>query len=216
MRPVLPRISSQASGFFFCGIRLLPVENSSGSSMKPEFGRSEENHVFGEARKMHRERRKREKKFEREVAVADGVQAVGRDARKSQIARQRFAIERKSAARERARAERANIGARRGGGQAFGVAMKSFAVREQPVRKQKRLRVLHVRGARHGNAADCFRPARRWRAAKRRERAAAISRAASLTYMRNSVATISLRLRPVCSFAPSGPSFSISAVSAKW
>ena len=30
------------------------------------------------------------------------------------------------------------------------------------------------------------------------------------------MATISLRLRPVCSFAPSGPSFSISAVSAKW
>jgi len=28
MRPVLPRISSQQSGFFFCGIRLLPVENS--------------------------------------------------------------------------------------------------------------------------------------------------------------------------------------------
>ena len=33
--------------------------------------------------------------------------------------------------------------------------------------------------------------------------------------MRNSVATISLRLRPVCSLAPSGPSFSISAVSVK-
>ena len=30
MRPVLPRRSSQESGFFFCGMRLLPVEYSSG------------------------------------------------------------------------------------------------------------------------------------------------------------------------------------------
>ena len=35
---------------------------------------------------------------------------------------------------------------------AFGVAEECFAVREQPVRKQQRLRVLHVSGARHGNA----------------------------------------------------------------
>ena len=77
-----------------------------------EFGRSEKDHVFGEAREMHGERRESEKKFEREVAVADGVKAIRRDARKSQIARQRFAIERKRAAGQRARAERADIGAR--------------------------------------------------------------------------------------------------------
>ena len=111
MRPVLPRISSQASGFFFCGIRLLPVEYSSGSSMKAEFGRSEQDHVFGQPRKMHRERGKRKKKFEREIAVADGVQAIGGDAGKAQIARERLAIERKRAAGERAGAERARIGA---------------------------------------------------------------------------------------------------------
>jgi hypothetical protein len=35
MRPVLPRNNSQASGFFFCGIKLLPVENSSDSSRNP-------------------------------------------------------------------------------------------------------------------------------------------------------------------------------------
>ena len=32
-RPDLPRMSSHASGFFFCGIRLLPLVNASGSSM---------------------------------------------------------------------------------------------------------------------------------------------------------------------------------------
>ena len=49
-----------------------------------------------------------------------------------------------------------------------------------------------------------------------RARAARISRAASLTNMRKSVATSSLRLRPVCSFQPSGPSSSTSAFSTKW
>ena len=80
------------------------------------------------------------------------------------------------------------------------------------MRKQQRLRVLHVRGAGHGHAADCVSACA---AIARRKQASAprSSRAASVTYMRNSVATISLRLRPVCSLAPSGPSFSISAVS---
>ena len=34
-RPALPRTSSIGSGFFFCGIRLLPVEIRSSRSMKP-------------------------------------------------------------------------------------------------------------------------------------------------------------------------------------
>ena len=88
-------------------------------------------------------------------------------------------------------------------------------MRQKPVRKQQRLRVLHVRRAGHGNAEIAVWPGRQSRA-RASQCAPRISRAASFTYMRNSVATISLRLRPVCSFAPSGPSFSISAVSAKW
>ena len=32
-RPLLPRISSVMSGFFFCGMMLEPVENASSSSM---------------------------------------------------------------------------------------------------------------------------------------------------------------------------------------
>ena len=34
-RPALPRTSSSGSGFFFCGIRLLPVAAVSASSKKP-------------------------------------------------------------------------------------------------------------------------------------------------------------------------------------
>ena len=153
--------------------------------------------------------------FEREVAVADGVEAVGGDARKAQIARERLAVERKRATGERAGAERANVRAGRSGCQAFGVAMKSFAVREEPVRKQQRLGMLHVRGAGHGNAEILLWPGRQSRGRASRGRCEARARRA-FTYMRNSVATISLRLRPVWSLAPSGPSFSISADSAKW
>ena len=56
---------------------------------------------------------------------------------------------------------------------------------------------------------------RRARAAKPSD-AARHLRAASLTNSRKSVATSSLRLRPVCSLKPSGPSRSTSAISTKW
>src|SRR6266404_1389553 len=47
-------------------------------------------------------------------------------------------------------------------------------------------------------------------------RACWICAAASMTNKRKSVATSSLRLRPVCNFQPSGPSSSTSAFSTKW
>ena len=37
MRPVLPRISSGTSGFFFCGMIEEPVQKLSDSSMKPNW-----------------------------------------------------------------------------------------------------------------------------------------------------------------------------------
>ena len=86
---------------------------------------------------MHGQSRERKKILEREIAIADGVEAVRRDSRKSQITRERLAIERKRTARQRARTHRANI-------RAFCAAAKtvprhdeSFAMRQQPVRKQK-------------------------------------------------------------------------------
>ena len=55
--------------------------------------------------------------------------------------------------------------ARRSMREAFGVAMKCFAVREQPVRKQQRLSVLHDAWCRAWECRDCARPGRRWREA---------------------------------------------------
>src|SRR3990172_9321866 len=49
-RPVLPRISSSESGFFFCGMRLLPVVTSSASSKKPNS--SEEYRIKSSERRL--------------------------------------------------------------------------------------------------------------------------------------------------------------------
>src|SRR6266481_6008398 len=101
---------------------------------------------------MHGKKAERRNIFEREIAVADGVEAVGSDARKTEIARERLAVERKSAAGERTGTEGAGISAGGRGGDALGVAMERFAVRKQPMRNQQRLRVLQMRGAGHGDS----------------------------------------------------------------
>src|SRR6266481_3794368 len=65
---------------------------------------------------MHGKKAERRNIFEREIAVADGVEAVGSDARKTEVARERLAVERKSAAGERTGTERAGISAGGSGG----------------------------------------------------------------------------------------------------
>ncbi len=94
----------------------------------------------------------REEIVEREVAVADGVEAVCRDAREAEIARDSFAIDTEAVAGERAGAHRASVGAVGGMLKARYVARKSFGVREQKMREQDRLSVLHVRHAGHRHA----------------------------------------------------------------
>ena len=55
-RPLLPRTSSSGSGFFFCGIRLLPVAARIGELEEAELLRREEDEVFGDAAQMHHRR----------------------------------------------------------------------------------------------------------------------------------------------------------------
>src|SRR4029077_10646726 len=127
------------------------------------------------AREMHGQKAERRNIFEREIAIADGVETVGGDARETQIARQSFAVERKCAAGKRAGAERAGIGAGCGGGDALGVAMKRFTVRQAPMRNEQRLGVLEMRGAGHGDAQIGF-SLRGERAQQRRKRATNLMR----------------------------------------
>ena len=138
---------------------------------KAELGRREQNHVFGQAREMHGQRRKREKIFEREIAVADGVEAVGGDARKTQIARQRLAVERKSAARQRAGAERAESARRR---QPRIVPRRAEMLRRAPAASARAAAAARAACAwcPAWERGDSFRPARRSPAAATRARAA--------------------------------------------
>src|SRR5690242_1511218 len=95
--------------------------------------------------------REREKIIEREVAIADRIEAVRGDARKTQLARNGVAVDSKTVAGERARTHGARVRAFRRVLQAREVAGKSFGVREQKMRKQNGLRVLHVRHSGHGH-----------------------------------------------------------------
>ena len=163
MRPVLPRISSQASGFFFCGIRLLPVENSSGSSMNPNSGEanSTKSSASRERCIARVDSAKRYSSAKSRSLTASKLLAV--DTRKTEIARQGFAIERKCAAGEGAGTQRTIIGARGGCGDAFGVAMKCFTMRQEANAKAKSAARAACEWCRAWEPSDCVRPAQQWR-----------------------------------------------------
>ena len=83
-RPALPRTSSSGSGFFFCGIRLLPVAAVSASSKNPNS--SDVKRIMSSASRLKctivsddgvEERRD-------EVAIAGRVDAVADDAREAE------------------------------------------------------------------------------------------------------------------------------------
>ena len=109
MRPVLPRISSQASGFFFlrhqAAARGVFVGQLDESRIRARRRGSCPPTGARDAWRASRER----KVFEREIAIADRIEAVRGDARKAEIPREGLAIDGKRAARERAGTERASV-----------------------------------------------------------------------------------------------------------
>ena len=111
---------------------------------------------------------------------------------------------RKRAAGERARAQRAESARTAARRKRSRVALEML--RRAPAASAKAEAAARAACAwcRASECRDCFRPASASARIERRERRRAISRAASFTYMRNSVATISLRLRPVCSLRRAG------------
>ncbi len=98
----------------------------------------------------------REQIVEREIAVAHGIQAVGSDARKAELARDGSAVDSETIAGQGARAHGAGVGSFRGVLQPSQIARKSFRVREQKMREQNRLRMLHMRHAGHGHVKICL------------------------------------------------------------
>ena len=105
---------------------------------------------------MRRDPGQSENIIERKVAVADGIEAVHRNARKTQFARDGVAIDGKRISRERAGAHRTRVSACSSVLESSDVTTERFGVREQKMRKQNRLRMLHVSHARHRYAEICF------------------------------------------------------------
>ena len=164
---------------------------------------------------MRRERGQRVQIIQREIAIADGIQAIGRNARKSQLPRQRRAIQRKCANRPARPSPAGRSRPSPRGSQPLQIAKKSLRMRQQKMRKQQRLRVLQVRHARPW--------ARPWRA--RRDPASAPIRPAHAARhlprrildeqpkIRGHQLVAAARRCAACS--PSGPSRSTSAISTK-
>src|SRR5882762_1152006 len=98
----------------------------------------------------------RVKIIEREVAITYGIETVGGDTRKAQLARDGVAVNTEAVAGEGAGTHGAGVGAFRGVLQTSEIARKGFGVREQKMRKKDRLRVLHVGHSGHRQVNICF------------------------------------------------------------
>ena len=208
-RPALPRASSAMSGFFFCG----SIERAGGVGVV-EAWRS-------------RTRRSTTARPPRRCATGGRRAARGRTAprprsrgrdtasrlfsnrrREAEVVGHAVGVERERRAGQRAGAERRDVGAPAAVEQPVDVAGQRPAVGEQVVGQQHRLGPLQVRVARAGRRRRPRRPGRaappaaRGRARRRRAAPASCS-------SRRSVATWSLRLRPVWSLAPAGPASSV-------
>ena len=99
---------------------------------------------------------KRKEIVEREIAVADRVQAIRGDFGKAKLAGNGGAVDGEGISGQSAGTHGAGVGARSGVLQARDVARECFRMREKKMREQNRLCVLHVRHAGHGHAEFGF------------------------------------------------------------
>src|SRR5258708_2099760 len=99
----------------------------------------------------------RKKIVEREIPVADGVQAVPGDAGKAEIARNRVAVDCERISGKGSGTHGTCVRTRRSMLQTNHVAREGFRMSKQKVREQDWLSVLHVRHARHRHVAIGFR-----------------------------------------------------------
>jgi len=138
----LPRVSSNTSGLRFCGSRLEPVENPSGAVNQPSAPQHE---VLGEPRQVDAEHGGGVQVFEREVAIADDVDAVLGEAREAEPRGEREPVVLERRARHGPGAERHAVGRLARGLEARLVALERVRVREPELREQHGLRGLKVR-----------------------------------------------------------------------
>src|SRR4029450_956471 len=89
------------------------------------------------------------KKFADKIAIADGIGAILAYARKTEVARDAFAIEYNGRSSKRPGSERKNVCSREAITKPSRVASKCLYLPEQVMRKSDRLRALQMSVARH-------------------------------------------------------------------
>ena len=142
--PVRPRISSRTSGFFFCGMMLLPVQRASGRLQERELLGRPEDPLLGPAREVLGDHRQDERRFEGEIAVARRVQAVGRHAVEAEGLGHVLAVDRQGRAGQGRRAQRQDVEPLPAIGQSVAVAGELLDEGQEVMRGQDRLGPLQV------------------------------------------------------------------------
>ena len=94
IRPLLPRASSATSGFFFCGMIELPVAKASSSSTQPNSLVVHSTSSSPTRGQVHADQGGDEEELRSEVAVAHGVDRIGRWCVEPELGSDRVGIER--------------------------------------------------------------------------------------------------------------------------
>src|SRR5574337_1593178 len=138
-----------AREFGDAGVALLRHDRAAGAVAVGEVDEAEglahpQHQFLGQPRHVHHADRREGRELEREVAVADRVQAVVAQAVEAERARHAFAIERVTGAGQRRGPERQAVDPPPQVGEAFGVAREHLDVGQQVVREAHRLSHLQV------------------------------------------------------------------------
>ena len=122
-----------------------------GKRDKAEFGARPQHDLLGKARQVHGHDGAGVMQIEQEITVGNRIERVGDHARKAKFGSRHLAIERIARTGKRGSTKRAVVGGIKGGLQARKVAREHPEIRQQMMREQHGLSVLHMRVARQNH-----------------------------------------------------------------
>ena len=122
-----------------------------GKRDKAKFGARPQHDLLGKTRQVHRHDGSGVMQIEQEITVGNRIERVGNHARKAKFGSRHLAIERIARTGKRGSTQRAVVGGIKGGLQARKVAREHPGIRQQMMRQQHGLSVLHVRVARQNH-----------------------------------------------------------------
>jgi len=122
-----------------------------GKRDKAKFGARPQHDLLGKTRQVHRHDGAGVMQVEEEITVGNRIERVGNHARKAKFGSRHLTIERIARAGKRGSAQRTVVGGIKGCLQACKVAREHPGIRQQMMRQQHGLSVLHVRVARQNH-----------------------------------------------------------------